>query len=112
MPIFEPPCGAGAPSRRRQGPEGGPSPVVASAVLSKKESKPELKRLATADISQRLLVRPAKELIAQPEPAAQLLRGLCCRTRPMLPREACVEFRKRGVLSKGEERNPRTFRHC
>jgi len=47
--------------------------AVASAVLSRELNlKPEQKRLAAGDVSQRLLIRRAKELIAQGQPAAQL----------------------------------------
>jgi len=85
---------------------------VASAVVNGQPgSKPELKPLAAADVSQRLLIRRAKELIAQTEPAAQLLRRLCCRTRPMLVGEACIEFPKRRILSEGQQCDPRAFRH-
>jgi len=51
------------------------SNAVASAVLSgKRGSKAEQKSLAAADVSQRLLIWRAKELIAQPDPSAQLWR--------------------------------------
>jgi len=50
-----------------------PFQFVAYAVLSGTlGSKPEEKRLAVAGVPQRFLIRRAKELIAQPEPAAQL----------------------------------------
>ena len=79
-----------------------PSPAVASAVLSgKHSSEPKHKSLAAVDVLQGLLIGLAKELIAQPEPAAQLLRRLCCRTRPTLACEVCIKFRKPRVLSEG-----------
>lgn len=75
---------------------------VASAVLSEKpSSEPKYKSLAAVDVSQRLLIRRAKKLIAQRKPAAQLRRCLCRGARPMLARKACAEFRKLRVLSKG-----------
>ena len=50
--------------------------AVASTELSGElDSEPEQKSLAAADVSQRLLIRCTKELIAQPEPAAQLCGG-------------------------------------
>src|SRR5262249_52388724 len=72
-------------------------------------SKAEQKRLISVSVSQCFLVRCAKELIAQPEPAAQLRRRLCYRTRPMLPREGCVEFGKARILSQRQQRYSRTF---
>jgi hypothetical protein len=74
-------------------------------------SEPEQKRLVAADISQRLLIRRAKELIAQPKPAAELLRRLYYGTRPTLACEVRIEFRKRRVLSKGQQCDPRAFRY-
>src|SRR5438876_8281062 len=83
---------------------------VASAALSgKPDSKAEQESLAAGDVSQRLLVRRAKELIAQAEPAAQLWWHVCCRTRPTLVREVCVEFRKARILSEGQQCDPRAF---
>ena len=80
---------------------GRPPPAVASAVLSKRvDSEAEQKGLAAADVSQRLLIRRAKELIAQPEPATQLLRRLCHGTKPILACEVCMEFGKVPILPK------------
>ncbi len=71
----------------------------------------EQKSLAAADVSQRFLIRPVKELIAQSEPAAQLWWRGRSRTRPTLTREACVEFRELRVLSQGQQSDSRAFRH-
>src|SRR5439155_22303861 len=73
-------------------------------------SKAEQKSLAAADVSQRLLIRRAKELIAQPEPATQLLRRLCHRTEPMLTCEVCMKFGKGRILPKRQQCDARTFR--
>src|SRR5438874_12007310 len=73
-------------------------------------SKTEQKSLAAAVVSQRLLIRRAKELIAQPEPATQLLRRLCHSTEPMLTCEVCMEFGKGRILPKRQQCDARTFR--
>jgi hypothetical protein len=73
--------------------------------------EPELKGVAVAGVSQRALVGRAKKLIAQAEPAAELRRRLCCRSRPTLACEICVELRKLAVLSQGQQCDPRSFRY-
>src|SRR5215471_1383201 len=85
--------------------------ILYRSVSSGRESEPEQKRLAAAGVSQRLLIRRAQKLIAQPEPAAQLCWRLCGRSRPTLACEVCTEFSKRCILSKGQQCDARAFRH-
>src|SRR6187551_94080 len=73
--------------------------------------KAEQKSLAAADVSQRLLIWRAEELIAQPEPATQLWRRVCCRPRPTLVCEVCVECRKPRILSEKQQCDSWAFRH-
>ena len=62
-------------------------------------SKPEQKRLVADGVSHHFLIGRSNELIAQPQPAAQLLRRFCYGTRPALTGERSFDFRKRSILS-------------
>src|SRR5689334_6152258 len=76
----------------------------ASTFVSRQaDSESELEGVAVAGITQRPLMGRTKKLIAQPEPAAQLWRRLCCRPRPTLACEIGIELRKLAVLSQGQQ---------
>src|SRR5204863_1684767 len=101
------------PARSRvamQRPEGGPSPFRGVRQVSREFfSKPKQKSLAAADVSQRLLIGRAEELIAQTQPAAQLRRCLRYTTGPTLACEVRVEIRKIRILSERQQCDARAF---